>query len=91
MKNPIAPTFRSAGAELELSPTARREPAQRREDSSHQLAIVSQHCQKPGKLPFLRRTTSPFAEEKEKSNFLKMKNQSANVIEKKGPGLEGRQ
>jgi hypothetical protein len=47
--------------------------------------------QKPGKLPSLRWTTSPFAEEKEKSNFLKMKNQSANVIEKKGPGLEGRQ
>jgi hypothetical protein len=84
MKNMVAPTFRSAGAELKLSATARRESAQRGEDSSHQPAIVSQHCQKPRKLPFLRWTTSLFVEEKEKSNFSKMKNQSANVIENKG-------
>ena len=40
--------------------------------------------QKPGKLPFLRWTASPFPKEKEKNNCLKMKERSGNVIENKG-------
>jgi hypothetical protein len=52
------------------------------------LPIQSLECpkrgQKPEKLPFLRRTTSPFSTEKEKSSFLKMNEQSGNVYENKG-------
>jgi hypothetical protein len=50
--------------------------------------------QKPGNLPFLRRTASPFSEEKEKNDFLKMKQRCRNVYENKGsvfrrPGKSG--
>jgi len=40
--------------------------------------------QKPEKLPFLRRTASPFSAEKEKSSFLKINARRGNVYENKG-------
>ena len=40
--------------------------------------------QKPGNLPFLGWTASPFSEEKEKNDFLKMKKRCRNVYENKG-------
>ena len=40
--------------------------------------------QKPGELPLLRWTTSPFSAEKEKNGFLKMREGRGNVYENKG-------
>ena len=40
--------------------------------------------QNPRKPPFLRWTASPFPEEKEKNNSLKMKDRYGNVVENKG-------
>jgi hypothetical protein len=49
--------------------------------------IHSRECPKRGQKPgnFFRWTASPFSEEKEKNNSLKMKERSGNVIENKGP------
>jgi len=46
--------------------------------------------QKPRRLPFFRRTRSPFLEEKEENDSLKMNERCGNVIENKGPHLEDR-
>ena len=46
---------------------------------------------KPGEVPGFRWTRSPFSEEEERKNSLKMNDRRANVYENKGPAFQGLQ